>query len=81
MTTLISPNLPRAFQPVAVAADGTVYGFPKHRDPWALLNRARYGCVECDQAMDDDMLTGGTAHAAHLAEHGLFGHPGRRAAA
>ena len=59
---------PERFQPIAEFPDGTVYSFPIPRDPWALLNRARYGCTVCDQCIDHDTLTGSHLHEQHLAD-------------
>lgn len=80
----IPDRLPTGFQPVAVFADGSTWGYPTGAgaDPWSLLNRARYGCPVCDQLIEHDDLSGGHQHAKHLAGFGLttFGQ-GRRYAA
>lgn len=69
-------------QPVAEFPDGTTYSVPIPRDPWALLNRARYGCPACDQLIDHDDLTGDHQHTKHLAGFGLTAAgQGRRVAA
>ena len=70
-------------QPIALMSTGMVYSIPIPADPWALLNRARYGCPVCDQLIDHDMLTGDHEHERHLAGFGLGAEPwqGRRVAA